>query len=275
MAPQNLQISRDIDSPEFQDQLRKHQLDPSEQNPFLLGVIRLKISEINYDERFVRAVPFPNLKPKSRLSSIRTPRPQQPCFILRAIPLELRHLIFETIAYRERTISVDLHTRGELTYGPFHHLSKTCKALRGEISEWASKRRDIVDSPLYGPICPSVTTFNVTFLQTGVWYEEHRTYKAPQSRRQVFRFAYWKYCMQKIKSNDKWVINKVIFQQLKRSEEIPLRFMSGVLGVSVGEITSDVFQHQSRVMTPYYDQGITKNYHSYGLTTWVLGAAFV
>lgn len=48
IAPQKRKIPRDIDSLEFQDQLRKHRLDPSEQNPFL-RIIRLKKSEIEYD----------------------------------------------------------------------------------------------------------------------------------------------------------------------------------------------------------------------------------
>jgi hypothetical protein len=100
---------------------------------------------------------YSRFRPKPSLSSVPTSQSQEPCFLLRAIPLELRHMIFQTMAYKERTIYVDQYVCDK---GPFHSLSKTCKKLSEEISEWVSKRSDIVDSPLS---CPSVTTLQSCF----------------------------------------------------------------------------------------------------------------
>jgi hypothetical protein len=141
---------------------------------------------------------YSRLRPKPSLSSVPTSQSQEPCFLPRAILRELRHMIFQTMAYKERTIYVDQYACDK---GLFHSLLKTFKKLREGISEWVSKRSDIVDSPVFGLSCTSATTFRVAFSENlRTTFGEVRTYNAPQSRRQLFRLGCWKYLMDQIKS---------------------------------------------------------------------------
>jgi hypothetical protein len=174
-------------------------------------------------------------------------------------------MIFQTMAYKERTIYVDQYACDK---GPFHSLLKTCKKLREEISEWVSKRSDIVDSPVFGFSCPSVTTFKVAFSENvRTTFGEVRTYNAPQSRRQLFRVGCWKYLMHRIKSTNRWEVTRELYRLFEDSPEFPVRFLSGVLGVPVEEITSDVIHHQRTVFNPNYDKYIAfrgPNYEDWG-----------
>jgi hypothetical protein len=50
--------------------------------------------------------------------------------------------------------------------------------------------------------------------------------------------------------------NRKALQASEESPKIPVRFLSGVLGVPIEKITSDVIHHQKSVFNTYYEKYI-------------------
>jgi hypothetical protein len=53
--------------------------------------------------------------------------------------------------------------------------------------------------------------------------------------------------MHRIKNTNRWEVTGELYRLFEDSPEFPVRFLSGVLGVPVEEITSDVIHHQRTV----------------------------
>jgi hypothetical protein len=67
--------------------------------------------------------------------------------------------------------------------------------------------------------------------------------------------------MNQIKNNDEEGVESLIFEYLRTSPEIPFRFMFGVLGIQIREITSDVTDFQVMIMSPNYEE--SEDYQEY------------